>query len=153
METPALPKRTILAVDDDEMNLMILMKNAKDAGYDVKPFMEGSEAMAYLEEHPQEIDIAIVDKMMPDVSGIQLLEFIKRHESLKHMPVILQTGDAGVEQMREALEHGACYYLTKPFHPEMMSAVLNAAERICKMRDELRYYQHKAMQEKKAATF
>jgi DNA-binding response OmpR family regulator len=142
MPTPtSMPrKRTIVAVDDDEMNLMIIMKNAQDAGYEVVTFMEAAEAIDYMGQNPDKVDIAIVDKMMPDISGIKILEFIHSHEALKYVPVVMQTGDAGVAQMCEALESGACYYLTKPFNPEMMAAVLRSANRICAMREELQAY-------------
>ncbi len=53
------------------------------------------------------------------------------------MPVIIQTGDAGVIQMREGLESGARYYLTKPFHPEILTAILHSAAKECDIHDEL----------------
>lgn len=130
-------KRTVLALDDDEINLMILAKNAQDAGYEVKTFMDGEEAWHYLTRHPQSVDIALFDKMMPGLSGIDLTRRMKQNDALRHIPVIIQTGDAGVEQMREGLETGAYYYLTKPFHPEILVAVLHAAEHECRMREEL----------------
>jgi CheY-like chemotaxis protein len=88
-------------------------------------------------KHPKEIDIAVLDKMMPDVSGLELMGCIKRNPTLKYIPVILQTGDVGTAQMREGLEGGAYYYLTKPFHPEVFTAILKAAENECILREEL----------------
>ncbi len=130
-------KRTVLAVDDDEINLMILVKNIQDSGYAVKSFSSGEAAWEYLEAHPQSIDIALLDKMMPGMSGLDLLDRIKRNDALKYMPVIIQSGDVGVAQMREGLNKGAYYYLTKPFHPEILTAILHSVNHECDVRVEL----------------
>jgi CheY-like chemotaxis protein len=130
-------KRTLLAVDDDEINLMILVKNATDAGYDVRSFDDGVAAWEYLQQNPRDADIALLDKMMPGMSGMEMLARMKVHPVLKHIPVILQTGDVGIVQMREGLERGAFYYLTKPFHPEILTAILHAAANECARREEL----------------
>ncbi len=137
MKPSTKPRRTILAVDDDEVNLTILAKTAEDAGYNVRPFLSSEAAWTYLVKHPKEIDIAVLDKMMPGVSGLELMVCIKRNPTLKYIPVILQTGDVGLSQMREGLESGAYYYLTKPFHPEIFTAILKAAESECMLREEL----------------
>jgi CheY-like chemotaxis protein len=129
--------RTVLAVDDDEINLMILIKAVQEAGYGVKSFSSGEAAWEFLEKNPGVIDIALFDKMMPGLSGLDLLRRIKDTEHMRHIPVIIQTGDVGVEQMREGLENGAYYYLTKPFHPEILEAILHSAENECKTRKDL----------------
>src|SRR5580692_5355279 len=94
-------KRTVLAVDDDEINLMILIKTIQDAGYAAKSFDSGAQAWDYVRDHADEIDMALLDKMMPGTNGMELLKLIKSEPKLKAMPVIIQTGDAGVTQMRE----------------------------------------------------
>jgi CheY-like chemotaxis protein len=136
MNTPH-KQRTVLVLDDDEINLMILVKNAQESGFSVKSFSSSEAAWNYMNQHPAEIDIAILDKMMPTISGLEMLRRIKSSEALMHMPVILQTGDAGVTQMREGLESGAYYYLTKPFHPEILTAILHSAAGECTTREEL----------------
>jgi CheY-like chemotaxis protein len=130
-------RRTVIAVDDDDINLMILTKNAQDAGYTVKSFTSGETAWDYLENNPGEVDIAVLDKMMPGMSGIELLRRIKTTQALRHIPVIIQTGDVGVAQMHEGLAEGAYYYLTKPFHPEIFTGILLSADNECTLREEL----------------
>lgn len=130
-------KRTILVVDDDEFNLMILIKSARGAGYEVQAFDNGEQAWDYLQLHGESIDIAVLDKMMPGLNGLDLLKRIKGTEQLKRMPVIMQTGDVGTAQMCEGLQNGAYYYLTKPFAPEVFAAILHSAESECLLRDEL----------------
>lgn len=128
---------TILAVDDDEINLMILTKCVQDAGFTVKGFESGEAAWEFMNSNPEAIDIALLDKMMPGVSGVELLRRIKSSPALHRIPVIIQTGDAGVVQMREGLESGAYYYLTKPFHPDILTAIIHSAANECAMREEL----------------
>lgn len=130
-------KRTVLAVDDDEINLMILIKCVQESGFNVKSFTSGEAAWEYLQANKNGADIALLDKMMPGMSGLDLLKHIKNNEALRHIPVIMQTGDVGVSQMREGLENGAYYYLTKPFHPEILTAILNSAANECNMREEM----------------
>jgi CheY-like chemotaxis protein len=130
-------RRTIVAVDDDDINLMILTKNAQDAGYTVKSFTSGETAWDYMSNNPSEVDIAVLDKMMPGMSGIDLLRRIKTTKALRHIPVIIQTGDVGVAQMHEGLAEGAYYYLTKPFHPEIFTGILISADNECSLREEL----------------
>ena len=130
-------RRTVLAVDDDDINLMILGKNAQDAGYTVKSFTSGETAWDFLSNNPDEVDIAVLDKMMPGMSGLELLRKIKTHPQLRRIPVIIQTGDVGVAQMHEGLAEGAYYYLTKPFHPEIFTGILLSADNECTLREEL----------------
>lgn len=131
------PKRTVLALDDDEANLFILEKAAKSSGYDVKPFSSSEEALSYMSDNPKSINIAIIDKMMPKINGIEMLKRMKKNNVLKYIPVIIQTGDVGLQQMHEGLESGAFYYLTKPFVPETLSAILKSAESECNLFDEM----------------
>ncbi len=51
--------------------------------------------------------------------------------------MILQTGDVGIGQMREGLESGAHYYLTKPFHPEILAGLIHSASNECSIREEM----------------
>ncbi len=132
-----LHKRTILLVDDDELNLMILIKNAKEAGYVVKPFEDSLQAWDYLQAHADDIDIAVLDKMMPNLDGLEILRRMKQSVHMRHIPVIMQTGDVSSSKMCEGLKLGAYYYLTKPFAPEVFTAILHSAEKECLMRDEL----------------
>ena len=130
-------KRTVVAIDDDEINLTILTKCASSAGFSVQAFDSGYAGWEHLRNHANEVDIVLLDKMMPDMSGIDLLRKIKLDKEIQHLPVIMQTGDVGISQMREGLENGAYYYLTKPFHPEILTAILHSAAKECTMRENL----------------
>ena len=119
----------IMTVDDDVINLEILNKNLKDAGFNSISFEDGDVAWEYLMQHPADVDIVLLDKMMPNLNGMEVLSRMKKNENLRNIPVILQTGDMGVEQMREGLAAGAYYYLEKPFDPSIMISLVNAVIR------------------------
>ena len=111
---------------------MILTKCVQEAGYHVKPFAFRRRSVRIPDaNNPNDVDIALLDKMMPGMNGLELLQAHKEPRALRHIPVIMQTGDAGVAQMRDGLEKGAYYYLTKPFHPEILTALLHSAESEC----------------------
>jgi len=130
-------KRSVLVLDDDEINLMILIKGVESAGFLPRPFTDAESAWAYMQANPNAFDIALLDKMMPGVDGMELLRRMKADPQLRHILVIMQTGDVGVVQMRQGLEAGAYYYLTKPFHPEILVALLHSCGNECMMREEM----------------
>lgn len=130
-------KRNILVLDDDEINLTILNKGVRDEGHNEMAFLNSTEAWEFMKNNPEKVDIAILDKMMPEIDGIELLKRMKEHPDLCHIPVIIQTGDVGVEQMRDGLHNGAFYYLTKPYHPDILRAIMESAVRECKTMEEI----------------
>lgn len=127
----------ILTVDDDVMNLEIMVKNLNDAGYESVPFEDGDYAWDYLLSNPKAVDVVLLDKMMPRMDGIELLRLIKEHSELKKIPVIIQTGDIGSKETKNGLDAGAFYYLEKPFDPNVMIAVVDAAIRESDIRNNL----------------
>lgn len=132
----------VMAVDDDKTNLEILMKNLKDSGYDSIGFEDGDTAWTYLAQNPEEIDIILLDKMMPRMDGMEVLDNIKSHSLLRNIPVIIQTGDVEnakteADRLKANLTAGAYYYLEKPFDPSVMVSLVNAAARDCVRRNEL----------------
>lgn len=133
----AAEKMRVLAVDDEEFNLEILSRHLKKAGYEAIAVENGEKAWDYLEKNPKNIDIVLLDKMMPGVSGIEVLQRMKKHPELKEIPVILQTASVGVQEVTEGIQSGAYYYLTKPFASEMLISIVNAAAREHRQKSDL----------------
>jgi len=122
VENPA-----VLVVDDEVFNLEILSEHLTDSGYDVASAEDGAKAWALLEESPQRFDAVLLDRMMPNMDGMEVLARIKGHSQLSMLPVVMQTAKAARQDVLEGLEAGAYYYLTKPFDKETMLAIIKTA--------------------------
>ena len=118
---------SILVVDDDpgiRIQLNAFLKSA-----DFSPVMaeDGSKAWALLEENPEKYSVVLLDRMMPNMDGMEVLKRIKAHDRLKNTPVIMQTAKTAKEEILEGLEAGAYYYLTKPFDKDTVVAIVRTA--------------------------
>src|SRR3974390_783013 len=104
----------ILAVDDEEFNLDILTSSLADAGYEVFEARDGLEALKTLEEQP-DIEVILLDRMMPNVDGMEVIRRIKSGGRFQDIAVIMQTAAAATEQVLQGIKAGVYYYLTKPY--------------------------------------
>ncbi|HMX61709.1 MAG TPA: response regulator [Candidatus Sumerlaeota bacterium] len=106
-------KARILAVDDENDILLIVRTSLKDE-YDVDTASSGAEALQKIQDNPP--DLVILDMMMPEMDGIEVLEEIRRMTQTATTPVIFLTGVSDKAKIREALDKGTQYYITKPFN-------------------------------------
>ncbi|MFK5914568.1 MAG: response regulator [Woeseiaceae bacterium] len=120
---------TILVVDDEPLNLDIIEEYlaGKNQDYIVETANDGLEAMEKLEADPSKYDLILLDRMMPRMSGMEVLEKMSADADLKRIPVILQTAKVSKEDILEGLKAGAFYYLTKPFTCEILHSVVKTA--------------------------
>ena len=119
----------ILVVDDEPLNLDIIEEflTGKGQDYVVETANDGIEAMEKLEADPNKFDVVLLDRMMPRMSGMEVLEQMSAHSELKYIPVILQTAKVSKEDILEGLMAGAYYYLTKPFTSDILHSVVKTA--------------------------
>ena len=119
----------ILVVDDEPLNLDIIEEflTSKGHTYIVETANDGIEAMEKLEADPNKYDVLLLDRMMPRMSGMEVLEKMSAHSELKYIPVILQTAKVSKEDILEGLKAGAFYYLTKPFTRDILLSVVKTA--------------------------
>jgi DNA-binding response OmpR family regulator len=117
----------ILVVDDEPMNLEIIGEYLEDARYALVMAGDGEQAWAHLDREPEDFDLVLLDRMMPGISGMDLLAKLRADVRFRYLPVIMQTAAAAKEQVAEGLRQGAYYYLTKPFEREMLLAIVDAA--------------------------
>lgn len=117
----------VLAVDDDEINLEVLNHILHENGYDVSVASDGEEGLLFLQDHAEQIDVILLDKMMPNMDGIEFLKKIKSYPEIANIPVIMQTAAVSSEDVVEGLEAGAYYYVTKPFDENVLISIINAA--------------------------
>jgi len=105
---------TILVVDDNEMNRDVLSRRLKRQGYEVEVAVDGPAALEKIEADDPEIDLVLLDIMMPGMSGLEVLEKVRESRSRGELPIIMVTAKSESEDIVQALEKGANDYVTKP---------------------------------------
>ncbi|MDP3290163.1 MAG: response regulator [Methyloversatilis sp.] len=120
-------KVRILVVDDEPFNLEIIREYLDAPGFELTMAHDGVEAWALLEDVEREFDLLVLDRMMPRLDGMEVLRRVQRTPRLRGLPVIMQTAAATPDQVREGLEAGARYYLTKPYEPDALLAIIKSA--------------------------
>lgn len=104
--------RLILVVDDQEIDRDVLEVILEDH-YEVLFASNGKEALDVMLNHQDDLSLVLLDLMMPVMDGIEVLEYVHDHESLRHIPIIVLTADKNAEL--QALQLGAADFITKPF--------------------------------------
>jgi CheY-like chemotaxis protein len=117
----------LLAVDDEPLNLEIIREYLDDPRMDLDLAPNAERAWQRLEAAATPYDVVILDRMMPGMSGIELMRRMKADPRFRRIPVVMQTAAAAPEQVREGIEAGAYYYLTKPYEPAALIAIVRAA--------------------------
>lgn len=114
-------KNRILAVDD-ESDVLLILRTALRDDYDVETASSGAEALQKAVEYKP--DAIILDMMMPEMDGMQVLVELRKDPRTMRIPVIFLTGVSDRRKIREALDKGTQYYITKPFrHYDLMARV------------------------------
>jgi adenylate cyclase len=114
----------ILVVDDDPLNRKLLAKSLERDGHEVHVAAGGAECLATLATTP--VDVVLLDILMPDLDGFQVLERIKDDPELRHIPVVMISGLEDIESVVRCIEMGAEDFLPKPFDPVILRARVNA---------------------------
>lgn len=114
----------ILAVDDEEINRMIISDILVPAGYQVDEADDGDTAWDMMQA--QDYDVILLDRIMPRMDGLTLLKRIKEDSRWASTPVILQTADCTEEQILLGMETGCYYYLLKPYEPKLLRTLAGA---------------------------
>jgi CheY-like chemotaxis protein len=115
IETDEILSRRILAIDDESTNLLLLSSLLEREGYrNVRCIDDPTTALAAFAEYAP--DLILLDLMMPDVDGFQLLEAFKRYDRADaFLPVLVLTADTTLQARRRALALGANDFVAKPF--------------------------------------
>ena len=117
----------ILLVDDDELNLEILVEYLKEEPYELIQAHDGEQALELLRKDPQGFQALVLDRMMPGVNGLEVLAQMKADEQLQWLPVVMQTSAGTPQEICEGMEAGVFFYLTKPFHQQVLLRIVGAA--------------------------
>ncbi|MGE5748976.1 MAG: response regulator [Gemmatimonas sp.] len=113
-----------IVVADDEAHIGRIIKLKMEQGpFRVSLAFDGQEAVDILEQSDR-VDAVVLDVMMPRMSGLDVLEKIRADERMKDVPCIILTAAGEEEYEREARRNGATAFLTKPFSPKKLYALI-----------------------------
>ncbi len=120
----------ILIVDDDQINSKIFAKRLKKKGHEVDLCSSGLECLEYLDDldNLPEAFIIILDIIMPEMNGIEVLTNIREKYSPMELPVIMLSGEDQTDSVVECLTTGASDYLTKPANIDIATARIKTQE-------------------------
>ena len=118
------PPGRVLVVDDTEVNRDLLARRLKALGHEVAFAENGRRALEMLQE--SEYDLVLLDIMMPEVDGYQVLERLRADPERRHIPVIMISAVDEIESVVRCIELGAADYLPKPFNPVVLRARVGA---------------------------
>lgn len=115
------PMKKVLVVDDSAtMRRMIIASLAPIGQLAFDQAVSGLEAIERVTLAP--VDLVMLDLNMPDVHGLEVLRFIRGHETLRDLPVVVLTTRGDDDSRSAALREGATLYLTKPFAPATIAS-------------------------------
>lgn len=127
-----------LVVDDDAMNRMVLQRSLEREGHAVRVASNGRAALELLRSEP--FDIVLLDVLMPEMDGLELLELIQSDDELRATPVIMISALEDMASVARCIELGAEDYLPKPFDPVLLRARINGCLTKKRLRDIERKY-------------
>ena len=128
---------TVLVVDDDPAVRRILLLQLGQLGYHALEAGRGREALQILDKRP--VDAVLLDVVMPDINGIDVLLHIKADERTEHIPVLVMTGLADQEMRLTALASGAEELLSKPVDRLELGSRLRNVLKVKALTDRLRH--------------
>lgn len=120
-------KEKILVVDDEKDILELIDYNLSKNGYRVKTVTSGEDALELIKEN--EYDLIILDLMLPGVDGFDICKIIKSDKQKGNIPIVMLTAKADEADKVAGLEIGADHYVTKPFSPRELTAIVKATLR------------------------
>jgi adenylate cyclase len=116
----------ILIVDDNQSNRDLLSSMLSREGYQTITASSAEEALSRLEEGEGKFDLILLDLVMPDVTGYELLEQLKFSSKWRKIPVLMISGDNEIESTIRCIERGAEDFLQKPFNRVLLKARIGA---------------------------
>lgn len=144
-------KKNLILIVDDEASLIRMYENMlKAEGYEFVIANGGKEALCKIDEY-KDIDLILLDVMMPDVNGYEVTKKIKSNEETRHIPVVLLTALKETSERIKGIEAGCDDFITKPFEKEELLARVRSLLRIKTQHDELKnsYIKLKELEELK----
>lgn len=128
----------ILVVDDNESNRDMLSRRLRRAGYFVDVAVNGRVALEMLAASP--FDLVLLDLMMPELNGYEVLQRMKSDAAVRHIPVLMISAIDDIDSVVRCIELGADDYLPKPFNPTLLRARVRSSLTRKRLNDAERRY-------------
>jgi signal transduction histidine kinase len=128
----------ILVVDDNEMNRDLLSRRLKRQGYGVATAENGVEALKCVAS--EQFDLILLDIMMPEMNGFEVLEHLKANDDWRHIPVIVISAAEDIDNMVKGIQLGAEDYLPKPYNTLLLKARIGASLEKKRLHDAQQIY-------------
>lgn len=131
--TASAGQGVVLVVDDIEANRDVLTRRLERQGYQAAVAENGRQALERL--RADTFDLVLLDIMMPEMDGYEVLQHLKADEGLRHIPVIMISALGELDSVVRCIEMGAEDYLPKPFNPILLKARIGACLEKKRLRD------------------
>ena len=118
-----LRRRRVLLVEDDAAIRVICSLNLRAAAFDVTEAADGLQGFEQATEHPP--DLILSDLRMPGLDGFALAEALSRDQATRAVPIVFLSGETGVAERMRAYALGVAGFVTKPFDPAALAALLS----------------------------
>ena len=139
----------VLVVDDNNLSRMMLARAVREQGHEVETARDGRAALEALGSEP--FDLVLLDVLMPEMDGYQVLEAMMARPELQHIPVIMVSAVEEMDSVIRCIELGAQDYLPKPADPLLLRARINSSLAKKHLHDMERRYLAQIEREKKRA--
>jgi adenylate cyclase len=139
LSSAAAPRRPdamagrLLVVDDVALNRDVLSRRLRSEGHQVAVAASGAEALALTRQQP--FDMILLDILMPEMGGLEVLRRLKDDPALRHIPVVMISALDEMDSIIRSIETGAEDYLPKPFEPAILRARVGACLEKKRLRD------------------
>ena len=120
-------RQRVLIVDDDPMIRNLVRSILEAEGFDIIEADDGKKGIELLDAEPRPIEFALIvlDVMMPEMNGLDVLTRLKLHSHTSSLPVLMLTGEDKAEDIMAGYTVGADYYITKPFTRQQLLFGIN----------------------------
>ncbi len=137
----------LVIIDDEVSNLELLEKIFEQSNHSIQSFNSPNVGLSFLEKEYANVDLILLDILMPDMNGLELLEKLKSHPGCQNIPVIILSAVDEIDSVTKAIELGADDFLYKPINRTLLNARINNALENKFFRDKEKRYQQKIKDE------
>ena len=125
-----MKSENILVVDDNEINLDIIQRFLNKSGFKISVATNGKDCLDIINKKGNEYSLLLLDQVIPDITGMELLQIIRKKYTLLELPIIFFTGKTEDNYILSALNAGANDYISKPFEYKILLARIKACLRV-----------------------